>query len=278
MINFIKTLDNKKIMESQSYPSYIEYRYGITEDLKELHISLTKTNLLKIPEGAERLRTLKVNELKDILKANNLLTVGRKEDLITRIEENIDEDLLTTFLPRSNAVYYLSNEGKEFVKRNEFWIEWHRMNCMCDFRKLLDVFLTTQYQNFSDVYWEALQQNKDHHKKTQDYILLRNTHLHMAYLLRDKYRYEQAVIELLKVLFIDLSGYESSSRSKLYSELTIYSDVRKLMMWLSNYFDPCMFQEVYREKIPSKYFDKATFEEVAIKVVNGEDINLDKYR
>lgn len=274
---FIRILDNKKVMAHQSYPRYMEYRYGITKDLEELHSSLTQTNLLRVPEGTERLRTLKVTELKDILKQNALPVSGRKEDLIERIERNIDEDKLIAILP-SDKVYYLSDEGRKFLEQNEIFIDWHKRGDMCDFNQLLEVYLTTNFDNFSDIHWAVLQQNKIKYRRERHFGLLRNTFLEMGRLLIEEFRYREALIEMLKVLFIDLSGYGNNNLVSPLSSIMIYPGISKIITPLAEYFEPCMFQEVYREKLPSKYFDKATFEEVAIKVVNGEDINLDKYR
>ena len=45
---FIRILDNKKVMAHQSYPRYMEYRYGIAKDLEELHSHFNPSKFMPV--------------------------------------------------------------------------------------------------------------------------------------------------------------------------------------------------------------------------------------
>ncbi|WP_219728776.1 SAP domain-containing protein, partial [Mammaliicoccus sciuri] len=64
------------------------------------------------------LQKLKIPELKDILRANNLKLTGKKQDLINRILDNLQSiDSNTLNLP---AVYVATDKGKDLIEKTPY--------------------------------------------------------------------------------------------------------------------------------------------------------------
>ena len=78
-----------------------------------------KMGLLISGSVESRLQTLRVPELKEILKKNNQKISGRKNELINRIKQNINENYYINDLPKT---YGLSSEALSLLKKYELLI------------------------------------------------------------------------------------------------------------------------------------------------------------
>ncbi len=277
MVAFLKTLNKKKVLKTEEYPRYMSYRYGVQRNLKQLHQSLIKTPMLNATSDNELLKKLKVSELKEILKENNLSTSGKKEELIERIEKSVKPNKFRKKLPK-DKVYFLSESGNAYIERNKFFLDVHRKGNIDDFESLLEKFLTSDFSNFNDILWAQLQQEKIIHRSRRDYGLLRNTHLSMARILQEESNLEQALIEYLKVIYIDLSGYGNNNNLESFSLLFIAPGVANKIKDLSRYVDESTFESVYKENLPMKYFSKKQYESIINDMMMGLEVDLNKYK
>ncbi|MCK1248872.1 SAP domain-containing protein [Streptococcus uberis] len=104
---------------SKDFPSYFEYDYKINPG-KHTDI-LIDMGYLELQKSERSLAKLKVTELKDILKYDNLPTSGKKEILIQRIMEIFDT--LESRIPSSLCLTML---GQELLNKNKGLILAHK--------------------------------------------------------------------------------------------------------------------------------------------------------
>lgn len=94
--------------------------YGATYNLKsleKLRKKAIKENYMRESDAQESLSTLKVPELKEILREHSLPVSGRKKELIERIADNISTDNY----PPKRPFYVITASGKEIIERNEIY-------------------------------------------------------------------------------------------------------------------------------------------------------------
>ena len=109
----------------EHYPQFYSYECGLTNPAL-LHQQLIGENFFVPSSVSEKLSSLKVVELKQILQSRGLKVSGKKADLIDRILANIDLDDLRIFFQNDEICYSLSTKGKEFLKSHEDYVRFHR--------------------------------------------------------------------------------------------------------------------------------------------------------
>lgn len=108
---------------SSGYPGFWWFAYGIRDVGHTLKI-LEQKGFLKWGTKKELLKSLKVNELKEIASLYNIKSTQNKQNLIKDIENNIkEEDLPDRFF--SNK-YVLTELGEKELKENEYVVYMHR--------------------------------------------------------------------------------------------------------------------------------------------------------
>lgn len=107
---------NRKLGNEIKHHSFIlEHRIDVMETIKKL----LDNNYIFITNKPEiSLNYLKVTELKDILRENNLKLSGKKEDLIDRLINSLDDSSLSNLdLPQ---VYKATSLGKNILEETEY--------------------------------------------------------------------------------------------------------------------------------------------------------------
>lgn len=95
------------------YPSYFNYKFGITAPIKS-HKKMIEEGYLCEAPLATSLALLKVEQLKQILRNDGLPENGKKGELIQRIVENVDPTTLSV-----EAVYIPTEKGLNILKKYE---------------------------------------------------------------------------------------------------------------------------------------------------------------
>ena len=104
-----------------AYVSYLIYGLGSGKDLA------IKSKHIRLNEGLEILHTnLRVEDLKIILRKYNLKVSGKKNELISRIEENLSREQLKEELPAGcfASEYILTKKGIKYIKKYD--MHWYK--------------------------------------------------------------------------------------------------------------------------------------------------------
>lgn len=117
-IILIAYLDNR--LKTSAPADFFAYRYGINHN-NSIN-KLKQNDLIRIGSPSESLVGLKVPALKKILSENNLKVSGRKNELIQRIAENLDEGL---FEDHISPVWKKTKEGAAIAERYSLLIWGH---------------------------------------------------------------------------------------------------------------------------------------------------------
>ena len=108
--------------KTDKIPSSYTPMYGVNP-LKDTY-ELIKQGYIKINHGSAGLKSLKIPELKKILKDNGQKISGRKSELIERIIKNIDE---TNYLKSVPKIYVASDDGKTILSEYSIFT-WAKRN------------------------------------------------------------------------------------------------------------------------------------------------------
>lgn len=102
------------IRQDMKFPGYWEYQYGV--DAQEVIAGLFKKNFLQIADTDVSLQHMEVKGLKEILSSAGLKVSGKKADLIERISNGVDKQLLSAWgVP---AYFIRTDAGDKILEDN----------------------------------------------------------------------------------------------------------------------------------------------------------------
>ncbi|WP_161877898.1 SAP domain-containing protein [Alkalibacterium sp. MB6] len=116
--------------------SFWKDRYSA--NINKIVNQLVRKGYIKLEVDVEKsLNTLKVDQLKSILKANELPVSGKKKDLINRIKDAADVE---TYISKLNKVWLPTERGKEVINNTDYLMYTHRN--LSSFMTVVDAFNT----------------------------------------------------------------------------------------------------------------------------------------
>jgi hypothetical protein len=191
------------------YQQYLIYECGIRKP-SEYHLELTKDGYLKKSSTADRIKGLKIAELKVILSELDQKTAGKKDVLVQRIIEVADDETIMRWWP--DDYYSISEKGKVFLERNTDYVKIHKhKNWDIDWKDYDTI--RKAGCNFYDIVWSIFNERL---LQSQNYG--RNEYFNMYQLLAEEGRRKDALEKLLMVLFNDVSGVEGNCVYSLYKD------------------------------------------------------------
>lgn len=110
--------------EQTNFQSFWYYDYGV-ENPEEMLLSLEQRGFICPASARESVNNLKVNELKELLKELDLKVSGKKEELITRIDENASDEWLEEKI--KNRAYNLTDLAAQELKENKYVLDFHKV-------------------------------------------------------------------------------------------------------------------------------------------------------
>ncbi len=113
---FLKWCRNHhSILPTKQYPEYMQYSWGIKNPV-DFHIQLIQEGYLVEMTTEQKVQHLKVVDLKNILKSQGLPVSGKKQVLIERVFNHVDQVLINNFLDNEKE-YYLSEKALNFLSK-----------------------------------------------------------------------------------------------------------------------------------------------------------------
>ncbi|NLR08706.1 MULTISPECIES: minor capsid protein [Lactobacillaceae] len=110
--------------EHASIPAYFEYDYGLNATI-DRH-KLARLGYLTIASPSESLKSLRVPELKGILRSNGQKLSGKKADLIHRIADNIEESSYSNTI--SDRTLVCTPAGNLLLEKYNYLVWAHKHN------------------------------------------------------------------------------------------------------------------------------------------------------
>lgn len=199
-------------------PGYFKYRYGI--DAGKSINTFLKKGLIRYSSPFESLQSMKVDQLKEILKDNGLEIKGKKNNLIERVTDNLNEQELPKFI--KFKTYSLSQEGQSLVKEYDYVIYGHTSGTkdttvtpasMIEAKNQLPSHLTNK-----DIAWHLLENSALTYAKERYYGSLGSTYFTQAQFLLREEKHNTALVYWILALTLDLSGLGNSTSFVNYPE------------------------------------------------------------
>lgn len=267
--------------ESDKFPGYFEFGYGINP--MNSRAELVSNGYLREEKGLSAIPSLKVNELKDILRTKELKISGKKVELIDRINKNFTSDEVEPFV--DGVSYSLTDKGKNLLEELYYIVPAHKLGSKDN---VYDVASAIQYVNSlsggekpnnNQISWALFQKAYIKYKSENSYGLMRNVVHSMAAQLQRENNQERSFIFYLKIFILDLSGTSNSDYLESPKLLTlapgIISRIKTLESNLKSDDTQRYFEEAWEdiiEEIPFHYFEKGVvFEYLLTSLRIGDD-------
>lgn len=187
------------IKKDNEYQRYILYECGI-QNPSEYHKKLIEEGYLSKASNKDVLNSFKSSELKEILKERSLSVSGKKEDLVLRLLEVIDDNFIRNHT--KNVTYSITEKGKAFLEEHKGYVFIHKHNTWGITWQEYDA-QREKYNNVNDVIWKILND-----RIIKDGFNSRCTYFDMYQLLVEENKREQALQMLLRVIYLDVSGID----------------------------------------------------------------------
>lgn len=156
-VNFLRVFEKPKPISNDPdiFGRAVSYIMNIYDPIKRRD-ELIKKGYLRYAAPAEILSTYKNTQLKDILKANDLSSTGKKVDLISRIVFSIDLESLS--IP---PMCCLSEKGIEYINQNQDLVMLFGNNYGITYEEYMEAKKKAPaYLSYNDIIWSVFNQRE----------------------------------------------------------------------------------------------------------------------
>lgn len=200
------------------YQGFWWFDYGI-KDAGAVLKTLENRGFIRYASPIERIETLKVAQLKEILKELDLQTTGKKSDLIERIKNSDNLSVLDGYF--KDKKYTLTELGENELKENEYipYMNSHKNLEMT----VWDMNKQIHHTNlgYRNILWGNFNKQYMQYISQRQFGLARNVKLSMGNFLCEESKYKDALLCYAEVCYYDVVYYEGFSG---------YDDVSDLLL------------------------------------------------
>ena len=267
--NFLNYVNAKPLGENNdSYARKVATLYGIHNPLKK-HRELIDNGYLKLGSKYDCLNNMKTQQLKDILKSNELSVTGSKAALIQRIVDNIDLNTL-----HFQTIYVLSEKGTLYINQFIYYIEVEKYlhDGIFSLEEFEEEKKLTPNRSTKDIVWSIYNKKSINYFKNYNQSFLRNLELCRYNLLISEKRDKEALLHVLTVLYYDINMPYND-----ITELCIAPGIIKYIQKLASDYTDSIVDEIYKTYVPMVVFSCDTFKKIVSDIILGKKIDLSKY-
>lgn len=201
-----------KINNDNFFPDFWYGQYSVTDPQSVLN-SLFNRGFIEAGDLRSTLEKLKIPEIKSELKALNEKTTGRKAELIDRLLEVADHDILGKKYP--DRYYRLTPDGQQELDDNPYVFYLNRHGYMTIWE--MNYALNHEFKGYTyrDVLWDLFNRQSGEHFRNYDFGLYRNIRMSMYQFLMEENKPKRAFKFLCEVVIYDLS-YTSNGMSYFF--------------------------------------------------------------
>lgn len=268
------------IKKRAEYPQYLFYECGI-QDAAKFHKQMLTEGYLEQASMEAMLSTLKVGDIKEILKSNDLPVTGKKQELIDRILNSVPQEKLAE-LVSNDGVYSISDLGKKYIADNDICIQVHtHQNWGIKWKDIEEILQKNPTIKFYDACWNIF--NKRLLECADSKSLARNEYFNMYQLHLEKGQNVDALRMLLVVFYFDISGLDYGTVdlyknkilkkkdliNKFESEIFFAPAIIKSIGDLYEYYDLSMIDNACSFDVPFNACNKNLFKSIVESIING---------
>lgn len=253
---------------NDDYARYFNYRFGICDPISYHKKVISEGYLVEAPVSIA-LKKLKVEQLKSMLDSAGLPNKGKKDDLISRIMENIDAASLGL-----EKCYVPSEKGMAHLKKYEYVFAVNNYGVSCEEYEAQKEKVPAYFKQ-NDIIWQTLNQKFNEHNIAGDFGLARNDQFHMAQLLESEGKSTDALFHYCLVLYYDTSGCGNGKGISDPHNIPIAPALTDAIRKLKGYYDPQIIGRCYdRYKLPHHYISKQNFEQMLIAIFENQSVDV----
>lgn len=253
---------------NDDYARYFNYRFGICDPISYHKKVISEGYLVEAPLSIA-LKRLKVEQLKSILDNAGLPNKGKKDDLVSRIIENVDVTSLGL-----EKCYVPSEKGMAHLKKYEYVFAVNNYGVSCEEYEVQKERVPAYFKQ-SDIIWQTLNQKFNEHNITGKYGLARNDQFSMAQFLESEGKSTDALYHYCLVLYYDTSGCGNGKGISDPDNIPIAPALADAIRKLKGYYDPQIIGRCYdRYKLPHHYISKQNFERMLIAIFENQTIDM----
>lgn len=199
-------------VDGTSYPQSLSTKYGIPF-VKQEYQTLYSEGLIRESTNKEALIHLKVAELKTIASDIGISGSGKKDELCTRIIDNVTDEGLVRY--NLNHYWMLTDKGREELQNNpyiELYTGEHKYRLLeigLRYEKIASELVSISPQRYRDVVWKNLNEMSVNSyaeaMRTTNFHQYREVLRTMGLFLEEEGKYKEGLYQYLRCIYYNVN-------------------------------------------------------------------------
>lgn len=285
--------NGSQIRRNNEYSTYFEGRYGIV-NISTLHKWLYEQGYFRKANFHEAISLYKVTELKTILESIGLKKTGKKQDLIDRVANAIDDEQKARIASQCERLF-ITEKGSEFLRENEDYARWHKKSYGVTFEEFnKHRILEGRQRRFYDTIFNVLSQKAAEYQFKGYFSRLEMIYFNLSDVLYDDGRYDLALQNILFRMYfstnlashayyfnidhVKFDGIKKIKQNIIACNDVFYKNDLDRIVELKEYYTEHILDIVYGHHIlPYTIFDKSDMAGAIHNLLNGVNFDANHY-